>query len=235
MAMRTVTLDGPGKNALSTRMMHFILETLDEAGDEPLLFTGAGDSFSAGLDLKELLDLDAAGIERFLQTLEEMVAALFHYPGPTVAAVNGHAIAGGCVVALCCDLRVGVADPRVKIGLNEVALGLRFPPVTLRMVRHRVPERFHREVILGAQLVDAGEAARQGLLDEVSEDCVGRGREWLERLAAHPRDVYAAAKRDLLRGVLDVSEAERRRFVQEVLPVWASDATRSRIARALRR
>src|SRR5215470_9196041 len=98
--MHEIVLRAPGKNALSTELMTWIVRELEVAAGRPVLITGAGDAFSAGLNLKEIATLDPLGMERFLGTLEGMVDALYTYPGPTAAAVNGHAIAGGCVVAL---------------------------------------------------------------------------------------------------------------------------------------
>src|SRR5687767_10403569 len=114
------------------------LEAARGAKGEPIFLTGEGDAFSAGLNLKEVTSLDAAGLARFLGVLEELVKALYEHPAPVVAWVNGHAIAGGCVMALCADVRVMTARPGARIGLNEVALGLRFPPLTLAMVRARL-------------------------------------------------------------------------------------------------
>ena len=133
-----VVLEGPGKNALSTAVMQKALDDVRDAGTRPLLLTGAGDAFSAGLNLKELQALDPAGMARFLGLLADLVAALFLHAAPTVALVNGHAIAGGCVMALTCDLRVAKDDGNIRIGLNETALGLEFPPSVLRLVRARV-------------------------------------------------------------------------------------------------
>src|SRR5689334_8594507 len=101
--MFEITLNGPGKNALGTEMMRWILARLDEAAGRPVLLTGAGDALSAGLHLREVAGLDAAGMLAFLRLLEACMSALYLYPGPTVAAVNGHAIAGGCVLVECCD------------------------------------------------------------------------------------------------------------------------------------
>ncbi len=123
-----LVLDGPGKNALGTAMMESILTRLDEAAGNPVRFSGAGDALSAGLDLKEIASLDRAAMTRFVELVDDVMARIFDYPGPTVACVNGHAIAGGCVVTLCCDLRVMTTDNRARIGLNEVALGLVSPP-----------------------------------------------------------------------------------------------------------
>ena len=126
--MKTIKLEGPGKNSLSTELMTRTLASVREAGDAPLFVTGEGDVFSAGLNLKEIVSLDDAGLRRFLEVLEQLVQALYEHPGPTVAWVNGHAIAGGCVMTLCCDVRVMTTRAGVRIGLNEVALGLRDPP-----------------------------------------------------------------------------------------------------------
>jgi len=89
-----IKLDGPAKNALGTEMILYVTEALQAAGGKPVLLTGTADAFSAGLDLKEVASLDASGMATFLRRLEEMAAALYCYPGPTVALVNGHAIAG---------------------------------------------------------------------------------------------------------------------------------------------
>ena len=95
--MHEVILEGPGKNALGSALMRKLLDALQHAAGEPVLLRGAGDAFCAGLNLKEMAGLDAAGMQRFLALLEDMVRMLYEYPGPTVAAVNGHAVAGGCV------------------------------------------------------------------------------------------------------------------------------------------
>src|SRR5512144_845549 len=133
-----LVMNAPGRNALSTGLMTTILQQLTEAAGRPLLLTGAGNTFSAGLNLKEVAGLDEPGMARFLGLLDALVDALYEYPGPTVACVNGHAIAGGCILALCCDWRVAADRADIRIGLNEVALGLEFPPMILNLVRDRI-------------------------------------------------------------------------------------------------
>ena len=82
-----LVLDGPGKNSLGTKMMESILARLEEAAGEPVRFSGAGDVLSAGLDLKEIASLDAAGMARFVALVEELMARIFDYASPTVACV----------------------------------------------------------------------------------------------------------------------------------------------------
>ena len=144
--------------------------------------------------------------------------------------VNGHAIAGGCVLALCCDVRVMTAREGVRIGLNEVALGLRFPPRTFLMCKSRVPGPSLSRVLLESSLYGAEEARTLGLVDVIGEAAEAKRR--LEALAAHPRDSYAAAKH-AMRGTLAVPEAEQRRFMTEVVPTWAAPELKARLRAVL--
>lgn len=228
--MKTIVLQGPGKNSLSTELMSRTLAAVREAGDAPIFLTGEGDAFSAGLNLKEIASLEVEGLTRFLGVLEDLVQALYEHPGPTLAWVNGHAIAGGCVMALCCDVRVMTAREGVRMGLNEVALGLRFPPRTYKMCANRVPGPSLARVLLEAELYRAPEAVQLGLVDVLGEEAEARAR--LERLASHPRDAYAAAKR-AVRGTLAVPDAEQRRFVTEVVPTWAAPELKERLRAVL--
>lgn len=212
--------------------MQRMLSEIREAKDAPLFLTGEGDAFSAGLNLKEIAELDAAGMTRFLGTLEDLVKALFEHPAPTVAWVNGHAIAGGCVITLCCDLRFMTARPGPRIGLNEVALGLRFPPLTFEMTRRRVSAQLLERVLLEAALYDAPTAQRLGLIDELGEESDARAM--LEKLAAHPREIYAATK-EAMRGKLEVPEEARRTFVEQTIPWWASPELKERLRSVLKK
>src|SRR5512139_3677576 len=96
-----LVIEGPGRNALGESVMASIVAQTRAAAGRPLFVTGAGSTFSAGLNLKEVASLDEPGMRRFLALLNDVVDALYGYPGPTVACVNGHAIAGGCMIALC--------------------------------------------------------------------------------------------------------------------------------------
>ncbi|MFY0538757.1 enoyl-CoA hydratase-related protein [Nannocystis pusilla] len=143
--------------------------------------------------------------------------------------VSGHAIAGGCLVAMCCDHRVCAADPRLKIGLNEVALGLHFPGTALALARRRVNPQSLDEVILGARLYAPEDALRVGLVDEVAAAAEAVARQRLSELASHPADAYGAAKRAIRGGVLDMDPAQRRAERAALLPHWTDPALRARI------
>lgn len=238
--MREIRLDGPGKNSLGTAMLTFLLDQLREAGGEPVLLTGAGDALSAGLNLKEVGALEGEAMLAFLKLLERAVAALYLYPGPTVALVNGHAIAGGCVLTLACDHRVAAANPKIKIGLNEVALGMRFPPRILAMAKQRVPRQFHTAVLLGGQLFDPLGALRVGLIDEVAEveveDARAVAEARLAALGANPGQAYALTKSDLRGSEQDLCpDAAWDALLREAVEVWTAPELKRKIAAMLAR
>lgn len=232
--MHEIVLEGPGKNALGSALMRQLLGALRSAGGEPVLLHGAGDAFCAGLNLKEMAGLDAPGMQAFLALLEDMVQALYEYRGPSAAAVNGHAIAGGCVLALACDWRVMSAAPGARIGLNEVAIGARFPPRTWAMIKARVPAASLERVVLGAQLVDPRSALGLGLVDELADDPLAVAKERLGVLAGHPRDAYAVAKRGIRAALAPGAEALAR-WEREDLAAWTSPQFRALIERQLKR
>ncbi len=229
--MKTILLSGPGKNALSTALMESTLRAVREAGDGAIFLTGEGDAFSAGLNLKEVAELDVAGLGRFLGVLEELVDALYTHPAPTVAWINGHAIAGGCVLAMCCDVRVMTPRESARIGLNEVALGLKFPPRTWAMIRQRLAAPAIERVVLGAGLHGPREALALGLVDVVGEEADARAK--AAARDAFPRVAYADAKRALRR--LDVAAEDERRFREETIPFWAAPEQKARVRAVLKK
>ncbi len=233
--MFEITMAGPAKNALGSEMMQFLLERVAEANGRPILLTGTGDAFSAGLNLREVASLDEGGMERFLRLLERLMSTLFAYPGPVVGLVNGHAIAGGCVLTLCCDHRVALPSPRTKIGLNETALGVRFPPRTMAIVRHRVPRQHIDRVVLGAALHDPATALELGLVDQVGEDARALAEAELAMRASYDPAAYAAAKAALRGEVARPRPEDEASFMREVLPTWTSPAIRARVTALLAR
>jgi enoyl-CoA hydratase/carnithine racemase len=233
--MHEIVMRAPGKNALSASLMSWLVSELEAAAGKPVLLRGEDGAFSAGLNLKEIGSLDAQGMQRFLGLLEEMLDALYTYPGPTVACIDGHAIAGGCILALACDVRIVSAQPLLRIGLNETAIGLRFPPKAMAIAKQRISPHALERVVLSAGLYSPTQALRLGLVDEVVPDALASSRAELARLAAFPREAYARNKEALRAGVLDVSEAEARRFREEVVPLWTAAETKARLSSLLKK
>src|SRR5688500_5006576 len=149
--------------AMDAELLDAITDAVRDS-DGALVFTGTGSAFSAGVDLRRILDGGRPYTEAFLTALSRMFRAVFDHPRPTVAAVNGHAIAGGCVLALACDLRLMSGG---RIGLAELAVGVPFPTSALEIVRHALGPRAGY-VLLGAETVGPDRALALGMVDEVT-------------------------------------------------------------------
>lgn len=220
--MVEIQIDGPGKNALGTELIRSLTQQISDADGAPILLTGTGDAFSAGLNLKEIAGLDVESMAGFLGRLEDFFRMIWLYPGPTVAAVNGHAIAGGCIMAMCCDYAVATDSPKARIGLNEVAIGLRFPPALLNFVRASISPQSINDVVLGAGLHAPEKALALGLIDATAEDPIAAARRRLERLARHPTHAYRATKMDLRAGIMEATIEQQEAFRELVVPFWTS-------------
>jgi enoyl-CoA hydratase len=121
-------------NALDLELLHAITEALAAADEQTaVVITGTGTAFSAGVDLQRVVAGGAPYLAEFLPALTAAFLAIFDHPGPVLAAINGHAIAGGCVIAAACDVRV---MSQGMIGLAELSVGVPFPVAALEIVRH---------------------------------------------------------------------------------------------------
>ncbi len=222
--MREVRLSGRGPNTMTIESLRAFIDELAQAGDEPLLLYGQGSAFSAGLDLDAL----GGDLVELLEAMENAVRALFLHPAPTVACINGHAVAGGCLLAIACDHRVVSSDPELRMGMTAVALGLVYPPIVLEVLRHRLPSHTVERVLLGAKRFGPAEALSLGVVDEIADDVFAVARERLQELAAHPRAPYAYTKRALRQHALAMDATERQLRLDEAARAWNPEAVRAR-------
>ena len=200
------------------------------ASDTALVITGSGACFSAGVDLRRILDGGPSYTEELLAALSRTFRAVFGHPRATVAAINGHAIAGGCVLALACDLRLMSGG---TTGLTELAVGVPFPTSALEIVRYALGPRADR-VLLGAQAEDRERALALGMVDELTEpgELLPRAITLATELAARSPESYRLAKVQLHRAA-DAAMTATADGDAAVLAGWTSDDTRRRIAAAL--
>ncbi|MEC9072063.1 MAG: enoyl-CoA hydratase/isomerase family protein [Myxococcota bacterium] len=233
MSIFEVVIDEPNNNVITVEAIERVIAQIDAAEGRPLLLTGAGRAFSAGVNLERVLEMDRAETRYFLEQLEVVTERLYTYPAPTVVAVNGHSIAGGCILALACDYRVATTHPKARIGLTELALGVAFPPGVFQLLRARLPSAHQDELMLGAGLHAPERALALGLVDALSDDPVAAGRERLELLSGYPSATYASTKA----GMRTVSFAEAGSVPgawEAVLDAWMSEEVRGRMRALLR-
>jgi enoyl-CoA hydratase len=195
-----VRIDRPPANALDLELLEDGRRALDELAEaEPgaVVMTGREGFFSAGVDLKLAPALDPPGQRAMVEGINRLFAGWYSFPRPLVAAVNGHAIAGGLILALCADYRVGGGDG--KLGLTELRAGIGYPLAAMTVVRAELGPRAARLLVLQAELVLSDEARELGALDEVvpPEQILPRALEVAEQLAALPRSAYGRIKHQL--------------------------------------
>lgn len=235
--VRVVTLNRPPANAIDETLLADLGEAIDAARADDsvraVVLTGSGAFFSGGFDFAAPRRDDAVAYDLYARYRDTHLK-LFTLPKPTIAMVNGHAIAGGLVLVLACDYRLGV-EGEYRVGLNEVAVGASFPRVAFEIVRLRLPHARVSELILGAALYPASQALRLGVVDELLpaekfEDTVIRRA---ARLGAFPREAYAHAKAALLGDAVARIEAETPEDALATMSVWITPE--SRAARAKQR
>lgn len=194
-------------SALDIELAEALTAELAAAAAAPLravVMTGTGSAFSAGVDLFRVLRDGPAYGERFLPVLDTMLRSALTFPKPLVAAVNGHAIAGGCILAAACDRRI-MAEGNGRMGVPELVVGVPFPALPLQIVAARVPDAAFRDLVFTGRTVQVDEAVALGLVDEkcAGETLLDRAIEVANQLAAIPAGAFALTKEAFTTLILD--------------------------------
>ncbi len=191
-----------------------------------VVLTGTGSIFSAGVDLHRLVGGGKEYVARFLPALDECFLELFNFRKPVVAAVNGHAIAGGMMLACASDHRV-LAQGKATVGIPELKVGVPFPLAPLEVVRHALAPHVLQEAVFTGRLYNVEECRANGIVDEVVEpvNLVDRALERASELAALPSAAYALTKRQMRLPALDTIERHGARARSEALALWADPQT----------
>lgn len=220
-------------NALDLELCAALTESLQgvaESGRAAVL-TGGGRIFSAGVDLVRLLEEDEAYTERFLAALSDCFLALFACPAPVVAALNGHAVAGGAILALGSDLRIAT-DRELSFGIPELGVGVPFPTIALEIVRHAAAAGTRDALVYRGTLLSGAEAAERGVIDELvpDDELLDRAVAAAAKLAAIPRASFAATKKALRSPALARFREIAPVDDPEIVAAWKSPEVRAAIA-----
>jgi enoyl-CoA hydratase len=232
--VRLLTLSSGRVNALDVDLLEELTDAVRQrqSGADALVVTGAGRVFCAGVDLNPVVQGGAAYTDRLIPALSDAFEAMFCHPGPTVAAINGAAIAGGCVLACACDRRL--ISPNAQIGATEVRVGVPFPAAALEVVRYACGNHAD-EVLLGGGLYRGAEAVANGLAHRVvAEDLIGAAVAEAADLGDISIDAYRHTKAQL-RAPTVARIREAGGIDREVRQLWGADQTQQRITDSLER
>jgi len=224
-------LDHGKVHALDDVLLGEIVASLDEVEDSDaraVVLTAAGRVFSAGVDLQQVLDGGTDYVERLIPALASAFVRLFAYPRPVVAAVNGPAVAGGCILACACDRRILVTGGR--IGASELLVGVPFPVSALEILRWACGDRTE-EVVVSGKLYPSDEALEVGMAHEVvdADRLLDRALEVAGDLGALDPAAFRMAKAQLRRPTIERIASDAPVVDPEVRALWSSVQTTAAI------
>jgi enoyl-CoA hydratase len=208
--------------------LHEAFDRLErEFGDLPVVLTGQGDVFSAGIDFQYSFDIFGSGdldkIRQWYRAYRETNLRIFQYPRPTVAAVNGHAIAGGLITALDCDFRIA-ARKSARFGLNEVPIGIPMPAAYVEIIKYALGDQVGALTTLRGKLYEFEDAERLGFFHEVVEpdQLLDTAISYARCITPDCNTAYAMSKKALQDSVMRQIN-ERTVALDDQLPVGMSD------------
>ncbi len=226
-------------HALDLELLRALEERLAEVERSParaVVLTGRGSIFSAGVNLVRLQEGGDAYLRDFLPALTTSMSRLFFFPKPVIAAVNGHAIAGGCVLACACDHRL-MARGAATIGVTELLVGVPFPAIALEIMRFALPPQHVQEALYTGRTWGVDEALRRGLVDEVVEApaLLDRACAVAGALGALPAATFRLTKEHLRQPARERWEACRATIDAAVGEIWNGPEAREAIETYVRR
>lgn len=216
-------------NVIDRQFLRLLIDAIDavaESDARGVVVTGNGKIFSAGVDLLQMIEGGKEYIDEFLPLLSEALAKLFAFARPVVAAVDGHAIAGGCIFVCAADLRL-MAEGSARIGVPEIHVGVPFPTVALEIMRFATGGRNLPQIVYSGETYAPPAALRLGLVDEIVDaaELLPRALEHARRLATLPRETFTTTKRQLRAAATE--RIERRQSVDDpaIATIWKAPAT----------
>jgi enoyl-CoA hydratase len=221
-----VRIDRPPANALDPALLAegtAVLDELRASAPGAVVLTGTGRFFSGGVDLDVAPALSIAEQRAMVDGINRLFTGWYGFPRPVVAAVNGHAVAGGLILALCADLRV--VGPAGRFGMTEIRVGIPYPVAAMAVVKAEIPQSAQRRWVLAGELYEADAAVRAGVFDELLPDAATvepRALELARSLMEIPGTSYEIVKRQLRGDVLDALERMLDDESDPMLDAWVT-------------
>ena len=217
-------------HAIDVELAAALRDRLDELQRDSqiraVILTGTGSIFCAGVDIVRVLRDGPDYVDEYVPVVMEMIEKQFRFPMPLVAAINGHAIAAGCVLAAGCDYRI-MARGAGTIGVPELKVGLPFPLVAVEVLRFATSEAHLQELVYRGKTYAVAEAYERGLVDEVVEpnELLNHAIRVAAQLGSEPSARFRIMKRQLRQPTIDRMERYAQETHDEVIAAWKSPAT----------
>ena len=230
----TITLNRGKVNAINQALVDQLADCLsnleNDTGVKAVVLTGRDKFFSFGFDIPEFLNLPPESFATFLAAFTTLYSRLFMFPKPVIAALNGHTIAGGCILATACDYRLMVSG-RARISLNEITFGSSLFAGAIDILRFVTGSRNAEKILYTGAMFSAEDAQQLGLVDQVCppEQLEPTTRTVAEKYAAHEGPAFRSMKNLVRRPVVEQMVLKEQDSIQEFLEIWNSDLTWSNL------
>jgi 3,2-trans-enoyl-CoA isomerase len=226
----TLTLSRGKVNALNESAIDQIKSSLIELENDEtvkaVILTGQGNFFSFGFDIPEFLSYSKDSFTKFLTKFTDLYTYMFLFPKPVVAALNGHTMAGGCMLATTCDYRIMVSG-KAKIALNEISFGSSLLAGSVEMLKYCVGQKNAQSILYGGSLYSAEEASLLGLIDKISsQDTLMEDAEKAAHdLAGKDSTAFRSVKGILRKPVAEEMVRKEKEVIREFVDIWYSEKT----------
>jgi len=233
-----LTLHNGVTNAIGPELVDELSKAVREIGNDArgLLLCGGEKFFSMGFDLPALITLNRTEMSDFLSHFHDLILELYTVPIPSAAVLEGHAVAGGNILAIACDFRHATTQPR-KMGVNEVKLGLPVPSLADMILRQIAGDRAATRMLYGGEFISFADAATVGLIDAMlpPDELRQSATEKIAPLAALDRHAFSAIKTNRVEAIKN-SYAQTGRAKDKIfIDCWFSEHTQKKLAEAARK
>ena len=226
------------KNPINPELVRDLSNAIDEIRENPeiksIVLTSSNDRYySIGLDVPQLIHYERSEFREFIRSFNLLCLDIYTLPKPLIASVNGHAIAGGCILALCCDYRY-MGDGKKLIGLNEVKLGVSVPYLPQKILEQIAGERIATGMIYGGEFYSPEKALEMGVVDGVypSEELLQKSIEKARIIGGQPAKAFAAVKNNRTGEIKELCLKRLERDVDVFVNLWFSDEAQKRLKEA---
>lgn len=204
-----------------------LLSLQNDSKVKAIILTGKGKFFSFGFDIPEFLPCSKQEFANYLHSFTDLYSYMFLYPKPIIAAINGHAIAGGCMLASTCDYRIMVSG-NAKIALNEITFGATIFAGSAELLRYWTGDKNATEILLTGNMYLAEEAKELDLIEEVNSEnnLMERAIQKANELGNKPLPAFSSLKLLLRESIINHVKAIEKDSIDEFIEIWYSDETR---------
>lgn len=229
-----ITINRGKVNAINEGLVSELSQLLDKLEVDKecnsIIITGSGSFYSFGFDIPELLSYSRKQFFKYLSDFNNLIKQIFLYPKPLISSINGHCIAGGCVIALATDYRI-MNDERAKISINEINFGSTLFSSALEILKYTVGGRNAEKILLSGEMYKAEEALKYGLVDEICSKTQlhDKATEIAREYSGKDSIAFYSLKKMSRMNTMEIINRHQDYSLKEFVEIWYSKETREKL------